>query len=421
MVKRIGQICRLCLLFGVFCFSSLTQGDDVQLLLKKGEQAILAEDHKKALQHYTQAAQLGEVSAQVTVALMLLKGEIVKQDLSQALHWFFVAANSGSVEGMYNLGSMHKQGKGTRTNYLKAAQWFKRAAELGNVQAQFELAQMYKKGLGVSKRDDRAAYWFEKAALQHHPGAQASLGIAFITAEGISQDYEKAVYWLTQATRQGHKAAKNNLGFLYEHGYGVNRNYQKALKLYSEVDSQWSKKRSEIVQKKLLCLNDASTLLFRIAIKCANRDALSKAIKAGGALPIAEDSGSWGDSYLTRSSEFGSSELYVAYTLDNRFAIAQYTFADAMDMVRMRKILDVISSTYGKPNSEQPNEKHAGSLKYKWLLDDGISLSLTRDWPDKIVELTYTFEENFNAMVKEQDKQDSINGTEAQLDSKIQF
>lgn len=405
----------------LFCFSSSIHGDDVNQLLKKGEQALVEKSFDNAAKHFLAAAELGDGAAQVKLALMILQGQAADLDYARALHWLTLAANNGSISGMYNLGNMYKEGQGTKIDYLEAALWYKKAAELGDKQAQYELAQMYKNGLGVSRYYDKSVYWLYKAAKQNHAGAQANLGLALIIGEGTKRNYVEAAQWLNKAAEQGHKAAKNNLGYLYEHGHGVEQSFETAIKLYKEVDTDWSRTRQSILAKKMRCLNEASTILFKTEIKCTDRATLSKAIKAGGAVPIEEDHSSWGDSYLTRSHLFGSSELYVAYTLDNRFAIAQYTFADSMDLEKLGKMREFVTSAYGEPNAKSDKNRQ-GTVRYQWMLEDGILLSLTRDNQDKIVELTYTFEKNFNAMLKEQANQDKVTGEQLSFDeTKRQF
>ena len=87
----------------------------------------------------------------------------------------------------------------------------------------------------------------------------------------------------------------------------------------------------------------AQTQLFEATIKTSNRDQLMAAIKKGGARVRREDKNNWGDTYYTDSVLKGSSELLVFYTVDDKFALAQYTFSSHMDTMQVRKFKNMLA------------------------------------------------------------------------------
>ncbi|NQZ10141.1 MAG: sel1 repeat family protein, partial [Algicola sp.] len=344
-----------------------------------------------------------------SLALMFLKGEGIAQNYVQALVWFHKAAEKGFVDAQYNLGTMYKKGQGVKLDYLQAVDWYQKAADQGDADAQFNLAIMYKNGQGVNRFYDKSAYWFRKAAEQGHGRAQTSLGVLYVLGNGVKQNFELAVHWYKKAVVQGQKSAQNNLGWLYEKGMGVAKDYDKALALYSLADNAWSKHRHANLSERINCLTTSKTRLFMTALKCADRDGLMAAIKEGGAKVKAEDKGNWGDIYLTSSKLFGTSELYVAYTSDDRFAMAKYTFGGKRDLTMVNKVKDIVSGSYGEPDSTKGKAEH-GEVSYTWTLKDGITLEITRGWPDTTTAMTYLYPEHYQVMKKEQQEQDSAQG-----------
>jgi hypothetical protein len=208
------------------------------------------------------------------------------------------------------------------------------------------------------KNYSRAVSFFRKEAIKGHPAAQSYLGIMYAAGQGLPQDYGYAVTWYRRAADQGDPVSQYNLGKMYKKGQGVNRYYDKSAQWYQKAADQghakanndWSKNRHTSLSAKISCLETSKTRLFSTAIKCADRNVMMTAIKAAGVQIKAEDKSHWGDTYLTTSPLLGFSELYIAYTLDNLFAMAQYTFGSKGDLNLVSKIRDIVVSSYGQPD-----------------------------------------------------------------------
>ena len=90
---------------------------------------------------------------------------------AKALEHFREAAELGDPIAQFFTGLMHDEGKGVPQDYVKAVFWYTQAAEQGDPSAQCRLGQMYRDGEGVAKDSEKALYWFTKAGEQGCLGA----------------------------------------------------------------------------------------------------------------------------------------------------------------------------------------------------------------------------------------------------------
>lgn len=114
-------------------------------------------------------AEQGNISAQVSLALMYENNEIVPQkyhlpqDYHQAFIWYEKAANQGDVAAQAKLGLMYYEGMGVRQNYAMARKLVLKAANQGDPDAQGLIAEMYEEGRGVRPDKVQAKEWYGKA------------------------------------------------------------------------------------------------------------------------------------------------------------------------------------------------------------------------------------------------------------------
>jgi len=249
--------------------------------------------------------------------------------------------------------------------------WFRKAAEQGDAKAQGSLGSMYYQGRGVKQDDGQAVGWFRKAAEQGYAVAQFLLALTYENGRGVKQDDVQATAWYRKAAEQGYADAQKRLNRL---------------------------------QQKLACVGKAQTALFGVKLQCAGRDELMAAVKAAGAGVKQEDKNTWGDSYLSAGVLDGSSELYLGYTADDQFAVAEYTFPGFMDAGLVSKVRGMAQSKYGAPASSSGNVG-LGPVSYRWRTKDGIEIEVRRGWPDTTTYLTFTYLEHYLAMKMEQQRQ----------------
>ncbi len=361
-------------------------------------------DYKTALAWFNKGAEQGYAEAQYNVGVSYERGLGVKKDYVQAVTWYRKAAEQGYVSAQSNLGFMYDKGQGVKKDYVQAVAWYRKAAGQGYVRAQSNLGLMYNKGRGVKKDYVQAVAWYRKAAEQGYANAQYNLGIMYYRGQGAEKDDIQAVTWFRKAAEQGHANARFNLGLMYEFGEGVEKDLQKALSLYKKVNTKISKKRYTALYPIVQCLKNAKTKVFNTALKCTDRDSLMAAVKNAGAQVKKEDKNNWGDTYFTTDLLKGSSELAIDYTVDDFFAKASYTFPSRMDSGQVTKVRDFVSNKYGAPQSSS-GKPSLGKVTYKWTLDDGIELKVSRGWPDTTTYLSYIYPENYQAMIAEQERQ----------------
>ena len=92
---------------------------------------LLQHDPQAAFARVRDAAQAGQVDAQLLLAQMHMEGKGTAQDASAALLWYETAANNGAPMAMNMLGRCHELGQGTVADPMLAAVWYRRAADTG--------------------------------------------------------------------------------------------------------------------------------------------------------------------------------------------------------------------------------------------------------------------------------------------------
>lgn len=90
-----------------------------------------------SLYYYGQAAELGNLKAQIDCAKRYLEGKGADVDKSKALYWYEKAAELGDSNAQFICGRMYADGEGTETDKAKALYWYEKASENGNDSAMF--------------------------------------------------------------------------------------------------------------------------------------------------------------------------------------------------------------------------------------------------------------------------------------------
>jgi TPR repeat protein len=119
-----------------------------------------------AVSSCTEAAEKGNLDAQLWLGLIYTKGKGVPQDYARALKWKKMAAMQGDPTAEFTYGRMFEQGLGVRQDYQEALKWYKKAVAKGNAEARYSLGSLYSKGHGVKKDPVRAYAWYMLAADQ---------------------------------------------------------------------------------------------------------------------------------------------------------------------------------------------------------------------------------------------------------------
>ncbi len=290
--------------------------------------------------------------------------------------------------------------KALPATFKEALKWYKEAANKGYGKAQFKLGVIYQNGRDVEQNIQTAIEWYYSAV--QHDDAQAAYQLGTIYDQGfidnsgrkiIDTNYVKAAKFYQTAVQHDYNLAYAPLAFLYENGLGVPVDSERAMALYQKSTQVLAQIRLKALQKQQLCLQTATTKLFSVAIACTNREILDQQIKAQNIIAIDERSTPWSDTYFSGAVIRGSSELTVIYTKDNRFASARYTYIGRSNPQLIADISTQLSHTYGQPH-QQSGEIKQGKASFQWLLQDGIELTVNRDWPDTTTFVTYAFPEH---------------------------
>eukprot|EP01037_Dinobryon_pediforme_P002494 gene2494-2533_t len=120
----------------------------------------------KAAQLFQQAAELGDLDACYSLALLYKNGLGVEKNLPEAVKWLAKAAQEKHVNSMIELGLMQFNGLGTERDETSAARWFLKAAELNNAIGQNRIARLLAAGRGVPVNKIEAAKWHVLARAQ---------------------------------------------------------------------------------------------------------------------------------------------------------------------------------------------------------------------------------------------------------------
>jgi TPR repeat protein len=99
---------------------------------------------QQAIEHLTQAAQLGNSDAQMELGDFYYRGEYVVKNLTEAWHWYSQAAAKDVVEAQYYLGVISSDSDDPAIHSIaEALHWFEAAAAKGYLPAYLPTAKLY--------------------------------------------------------------------------------------------------------------------------------------------------------------------------------------------------------------------------------------------------------------------------------------
>ena len=177
------------------------------------------------------AAKASETSVQATGQLIDDGvAAVIAKDHKRALEIFGHLAQQGLPFDVYKFGLMYANGSGVQQDWVKATALYRMAAEEGVVEAQHDLGVAYLEGTGVPKDPVAAVTWFNMAAGSGHAPSHYRLGVAYASGSGVAQDNKMARNFYYLAADQGHREAQFLLSLLYAKGEGVPQDFVTALK-----------------------------------------------------------------------------------------------------------------------------------------------------------------------------------------------
>ena len=252
----------LAIVCGVIC--TYTSEPSYIRIYNKGRKAYYEKDYETALKLFQQAAEQGNVMAQLQLGDIYRKGKGVAKDGTKAVEWYRIVAENPKnkdynfvMEEMYEtdgkipqfyaltytdvlfiLGEMYETGDGIPKDYAKALEWYTKAAEQGDAEAQFKLGEIYYYSRGVPQDYAKALEWYTKAAEQGYAPAQCKVGEMYLNGDGVTKDFTKVTMWFTKAAEQGYVIAQKSLAAAYQYNWWGVKDLAKAVEWYTKAAEQ---------------------------------------------------------------------------------------------------------------------------------------------------------------------------------------
>jgi TPR repeat protein len=315
------------------------------------------------------------------------------------------AATLGHVQAQQNMGVLYRQGNVVPKDGTRAAKWFELAALAGDAESQFQLARMKQRGEGIPQDPVYAREMYRRSAEQGVGASANNLGNMVQRGEGAPADPAGAIAWFQRGAELKDEMAALNLGDAYRDGVGTAVDLDAAKQAYERataLGAEPAKRRLSRLGALRKCDSaPTATLLFGVPIRCATRGRLRQAVAHAGATPVREDGGFFYDLYKSGALLEGSSELQLGYTeADAEFARAVYVFPSHVDAQQIVRVAEMVGIKYGKFQRRTGNVG-LGPAAFEWRLKDGITLRVSRDWPDTTTYLEYLHPDRFAALKKE--------------------
>lgn len=214
-------------------------------------------DYNQALVWRKKAAELGDVSSMLSLAVDYRDGIAIQKNMKQyelylnkalakvpstdyatmskigrmfklhtagthdnqkSLYWFERAAKGGDPVGQLEFGRIVIMGGVSNYPPERAIPMFEAAAADGSRDAMLELGRAYAGGKGVRVDYREAARYFLRAAAKGNAEAMRQAGVMMIAGRGVKKNVEAGVQWLEQAAAAGRTAAWLDLGAYYRYG-----------------------------------------------------------------------------------------------------------------------------------------------------------------------------------------------------------
>jgi uncharacterized protein len=175
-------------------------------------------DFDKAIYHYVQGYDMGSYKCGFQLGIMYQNGVGVAKDLETSSEYFkktyellLHEANNNDIVSMHIMGTYYYYGFYVQRYILKAIEWFKKAADLGYSDSQYMLGMIYETISHDDKELENSNKYYKLAADQDHPYALFALGVNKIEEE----KFIEAVFYLERAANQQYALAAHTLGMYY--------------------------------------------------------------------------------------------------------------------------------------------------------------------------------------------------------------
>lgn len=179
--------------------------------IETGIRAYNTGDYATAHKEFSTAADAKTPQGLHLLASLYYQGHGVPKDLKRAVELFTEAAELGYRPSQANLGLMYHNGNGVERNIGKALEYYTAAGRQGDLQSAFNLGQIYRKGDGVPVDHEKAFAYYKFAALRGNRPAANELGLMFAQGQSVEMDYVEAYAWIRQSSDAKDPQAMKNL------------------------------------------------------------------------------------------------------------------------------------------------------------------------------------------------------------------
>ena len=153
-------------------------------------------------------ADVGDATAQYTLAMYLLGGVLGFPDYGEIVDLLTRSAEQGNGDALYELGVCYMNGEGVRNDSRKTEALWKQAAALGNVDAMVALGGAYRGGKGIPENLDASFAMYKAAADAGCAAGYLHTGICYFNGSGVEANIEKAIEYVRTAEQMGSSDAK---------------------------------------------------------------------------------------------------------------------------------------------------------------------------------------------------------------------
>lgn len=228
--------------------SQLTLG---YMYLYGDESTHVDQNYDKAFHYYELAAAQKDNVAINNLGSLYYSGIGTPRNVLKAVQMFTQAAELGNAESMVNLAFIYISGQGDLYQPQEAIRLFEKASAAQNPTADFMLGYAYYKGYIVPKNYRQAFELIKRAASAGYDDAMLVLSSMYMEGQGTPQNYGNGVKVLNMAVAQGNVPAMMQLGYILANGEKYPKNIYKAHILFNVASvkgAEGAQERREILR-----------------------------------------------------------------------------------------------------------------------------------------------------------------------------
>ena len=160
-----------------YWFSKAADQNYVGGIHNLGMLEFLQGNYKQALPYFEKAASMNHADSINLLGVYHQEGIVFQQDHKKALEYFSQAIDidANNASALFNIGQAYYYGEGVEQDYTKAFVWLTKSASQDYSLAQIQLAEMYFSGKAVPKNVQKAIEMVKPLAELGDPKAQENL------------------------------------------------------------------------------------------------------------------------------------------------------------------------------------------------------------------------------------------------------